>query len=64
MANFFIKYFRASDHGPPPPPMMKSVMSVFRWVEQGFPHHVCVVEGRRGDRILQFARDHAVITVA
>jgi hypothetical protein len=44
--------------------MLKPVMSVYRWVEQGFPHHVCVVEGRRGDRILQFARDHAVIIVA
>lgn len=39
-------------------------LSFPRWVEQGFPHHVCVVQGRRRDCILQFARDHGVITVA
>ena len=31
-----------------------------RWLERGFPHHVCVVQGYHADTIKQFARDHGV----
>jgi len=30
------------------------------WLEQGFPHHVCVVEGHRRDLLAKFAREHGV----
>jgi len=32
-----------------------------RWLESGFPHHVCVVEGNRKKMITKFARDHGVV---
>jgi len=32
-----------------------------RWVEKGFPHHVCVVEGKQKRILSKFARDHDVV---
>ena len=34
-----------------------------RWVEKGFPHHVCVVEGRRRAELLQLATNCNVVVV-
>jgi L-arabinose isomerase len=34
-----------------------------RWVERGFPHHVCVVEGHHRRQLAQFARDHGVVVM-
>ena len=31
-----------------------------RWVDRGFPHHVCVVSGCHKERLVQFARAHNV----
>jgi len=33
------------------------------WVQRGFPHHVCVVEGTHSRKLKQFARDHGVVIV-
>ena len=33
------------------------------WLQQGFPHHVCVVEGHHKTRFLQFASNFDVVVV-
>ncbi len=37
---------------------------LFRWVDQGFPHHVCVVSGWHKDRLVQFAKNHSVVVMS
>ena len=32
-----------------------------RWIQSGFPHHVCVVEGRRKDTFLRFANNFDIV---
>ena len=34
-----------------------------RWLQQGFPHHVCVVEGHHKTRFIQFASNFDVVVV-
>ena len=34
-----------------------------KWVQNGFPHHVCVVEGKCAEKITKFAEQHDVIVL-
>eukprot|EP00092_Neocalanus_flemingeri_P014635 GFUD01015788.1.p1 GENE.GFUD01015788.1~~GFUD01015788.1.p1 ORF type:complete len:490 (+),score=133.83 GFUD01015788.1:100-1569(+) len=34
-----------------------------RWLEKGFPHHVCVVQGKQKKILAKFARDHGVLVL-
>ena len=35
-----------------------------QWVQKGFPHHVCVVEGRKANLIADFCRQNEVIVLS
>ena len=44
-------------------PPLDLVTSFAQWVERGFPHHVCVVEGWHRQTFLSFARNHSVVVL-
>ena len=44
-------------------PPLDLVTSFSQWVERGFPHHVCVVEGWHKQTLLTFARSHSVLVL-
>ena len=39
-------------------------ISLSRWVDQGFPHHVCVVNGWHKKNLTQFAKNHNIVVLS
>merc|ERR1711892_1388206 len=44
-------------------PPVDLVSGFDRWLEKGFPHHVCVVQGKQKTLLAKFARDHGVLVL-